>query len=36
MAMITTIEEVNSTYNCELNMRIGVHTGIVIAGVTGT
>jgi len=36
MAMITTIDDVNSLYNCDLNMRIGVHTGIVIAGVTGT
>jgi class 3 adenylate cyclase len=35
-SMIDTIDEVNQLQNCELNMRIGIHTGIVIAGVTGT
>jgi magnesium-transporting ATPase (P-type)/class 3 adenylate cyclase len=34
--MIETINQVNSEHKSELNMRIGIHTGEVIAGITGT
>jgi class 3 adenylate cyclase len=35
-SMIKIINEVNEENKSELNMRIGVHTGEVIAGITGT
>lgn len=35
-AMINIINEVNSEHKSELNMRIGLHTGEVIAGIIGT
>jgi class 3 adenylate cyclase len=34
-AMINTIQQVNIEYSMGINMRIGVHTGDVIAGITG-
>ena len=34
--MIKTIQKVNKRQKTELNMRIGMHTGEVIAGITGT
>lgn len=33
--MIQVIQEVNNEYNMGINMRIGIHTGDVIAGITG-
>ena len=33
--MIEVIQDVNNEYNMGINMRIGVHTGDVIAGITG-
>ena len=35
-SMIKIIQEVNQEYGTELDMRIGIHTGDVIAGITGT
>jgi class 3 adenylate cyclase len=35
-AMIDVIKTVNKEQGTELNMRIGLHTGTVIAGITGT
>ena len=35
-SMIQVIENVNELHDIELNMRIGLHTGEVIAGITGT
>ncbi|OMJ84449.1 hypothetical protein SteCoe_14400 [Stentor coeruleus] len=35
-SLIDVIEETNEKCNCELNMRIGMHTGEVIGGITGT
>jgi class 3 adenylate cyclase len=35
-SMINIIREVNKENGSELNMRIGIHTGEVIAGITGT
>lgn len=35
-SMIRAIEWVNSDHKSELGMRIGMHTGRVVAGVTGT
>ncbi|OMJ91440.1 hypothetical protein SteCoe_6020 [Stentor coeruleus] len=35
-SMINIIKEVNKENGSELNMRIGIHTGEVIAGITGT
>jgi phospholipid-translocating ATPase len=34
--MVQIIEEVNQSINAELNMRIGIHTGDAIGGITGT
>jgi len=34
-SMINVIQEVNARENISLNMRIGVHTGDIIAGITG-
>lgn len=34
--MIKTIQKVNKRQKTELNMRIGMHTGEVVAGITGT
>lgn len=34
--MIETINQVNREHESQLNMRIGIHTGEVIAGITGT
>jgi class 3 adenylate cyclase len=34
--MISTIKKVNKKKNMDLNMRIGIHTGEVIAGISGT
>ena len=34
--MIKIIHEVNEEYGAGLDMRIGIHTGEVIAGITGT
>jgi len=34
--MINVIKEVNDLYSSELNMRIGVHTGKIIGGISGT
>jgi class 3 adenylate cyclase len=35
-AMIDVIKNVNKEQGTELNMRIGLHTGTIIAGITGT
>ncbi|OMJ88768.1 hypothetical protein SteCoe_9233 [Stentor coeruleus] len=35
-SLIKVIEETNEKCNCELNMRIGMHTGEIIGGITGT
>ena len=35
-SLIEVIEETNIKCGCELGMRIGIHTGEVIAGITGT
>ncbi|OMJ80057.1 hypothetical protein SteCoe_19786 [Stentor coeruleus] len=35
-SLINVIEETNQLCNCELSMRIGIHTGEVIGGITGT
>ena len=35
-SLIKVIEETNLKCGCELGMRIGIHTGDVIAGITGT
>jgi class 3 adenylate cyclase len=35
-AMLDVIKEVNIEQGIDLNMRIGLHTGTVIAGITGT
>jgi class 3 adenylate cyclase len=35
-AMIDVIKTVNREQNISLDMRIGLHTGTVIAGITGT
>ncbi|OMJ85620.1 hypothetical protein SteCoe_13034 [Stentor coeruleus] len=35
-SLIDVIEQTNEKCNCELNMRIGIHTGEVIGGITGT
>ena len=34
--MLRIIDKVNVEYNSDLNMRVGLHTGRVIAGLTGT
>jgi class 3 adenylate cyclase len=36
LSLIDLIEEVNKKCNCKLKMRIGLHTGEVIGGITGT
>ncbi|OMJ68370.1 hypothetical protein SteCoe_34205 [Stentor coeruleus] len=36
LALIDLIEEVNEKCECKLKMRIGLHTGDVIGGITGT
>jgi class 3 adenylate cyclase len=36
LSMINCINDVNREENLELNMRIGIHTGDVVAGITGT
>lgn len=36
LSMINCIKEINKEENLELNMRIGLHTGDVVAGITGT
>ena len=36
LAMLDIIEENNKDYNLSLKMRIGIHTGEVIGGITGT
>lgn len=36
LGMINVIRSVNAAKGCELNFRIGIHTGQVIAGITGT
>ena len=35
-SMIKIIQDVNKLNNSQLNMRIGIHTGEIIAGITGT
>jgi magnesium-transporting ATPase (P-type)/class 3 adenylate cyclase len=35
-SMIKIINDINKENNSELNMRIGIHTGEIIAGITGT
>ncbi|OMJ75673.1 hypothetical protein SteCoe_25143 [Stentor coeruleus] len=35
-SLIDVIEETNQLCNCDLSMRIGIHTGEVIGGITGT
>jgi class 3 adenylate cyclase len=35
-SLISAIEEVNEMCGCQLKMRIGIHTGEVIGGITGT
>jgi magnesium-transporting ATPase (P-type)/class 3 adenylate cyclase len=35
-SLIEVIQENNRRNNCELNMRVGIHTGEVIGGITGT
>lgn len=35
-SMISVIDSVNEEHGIDLNMRIGLHTGTVIAGITGT
>lgn len=35
-SMIEIIQKINSQHNSELNMRVGLHTGDLIAGITGT
>ena len=35
-SLIEVIEETNQQNHCELNMRVGIHTGEVIGGITGT
>ena len=34
--MVTVIDQLNAQHGTSLNMRIGIHTGEVIAGITGT
>ena len=34
--MINAIKEVNQHHNLDLGMRIGIHIGDIVAGVTGT
>jgi class 3 adenylate cyclase len=36
LEMMATIKKVNKRKGMDLNMRIGIHTGVVIAGITGT
>jgi len=36
LEMVKIIQEHNRATNSELNMRIGIHTGSVIAGISGT
>jgi len=36
LKMMKTIEKIDLAYNCDLNIRLGIHSGPVVAGVIGT